>query len=262
VSPIDVERHGAVGAITINRPNRMNSLDFDAARDFRCAGLQLARNADVRAVVVRGLPGMFCAGADLKAIRGHHAAGGSYGAAFKEILEYLHSAISEIRRAPKPFIAAVDGVAAAGGFGLAMSCDLVVASPRATFEWAYGKTALTGAESTTFLLPRLIGLRRSMELVLLNPRWSASEALQHGLVTEVFAGDEFDEHVMAVAQRIAAGPTHAFAAAKELMNQAAGMDRLDAHLDRELETLTRAVDAAECAEGLAAFYDKRQAVYA
>ena len=84
-----------------------------------------------------------------------------YGAVFKQILEYLHSTISEIRRAPKPFIAAVDGIAAAGGFGIAMACDLVFASERASFEWAYGKTGLTGAESSTFFLPRLIGLRRA-----------------------------------------------------------------------------------------------------
>ena len=92
-----------------------------------------------------------------------------YGEVFKQILEYIHSAISEIKRAPKPFIAAVDGIAAAGGFGIAMACDLVYASDRATFEWAYGKTGLTGAESSTFFLPRLIGLRRAMELVLLEP---------------------------------------------------------------------------------------------
>ena len=134
--------------------------------------------------MIRGAEGVFCSGADLKYIR----AGGDgrelgylrpetrdvpargYGEVFKQILEYLHSTISEIRRAPKPFIAAVDGVAAAGGFGLAMACDLVLASQRASFEWAYVKTGLTGAESSTFFLPELIGLRRAMELVLLNPR--------------------------------------------------------------------------------------------
>ena len=89
-----------------------------------------------------------------------------YGEVFKQILEYIHSTISEIKRAPKPFIAAVDGVAAAGGFGIAMACDLVYASERATFEWAYGKTGLTGAESSTFFLPRLVGLRKALELVL------------------------------------------------------------------------------------------------
>ena len=101
-----------------------------------------------------------------------------YGESFKEILEYLHSAISEFKRAAKPFIAAVDGMAAAGGFGIAMACDLVYASERATFEWAYGKTALTGAESSTFFLPRLVGLRKALELALRNPRLDARAALQ------------------------------------------------------------------------------------
>jgi len=176
---------------------------------------------------------------------------------FKQILEYIHSAISEIRRAPKPFIAAVDGMAAAGGFGVAMSCDLVFASSRATFEWAYGRTGLTGAESATFLLPRLIGLRRAMELVLLNPRLTAVQARDYGLVTAVYDVEAFDREVMAVAQRLAAGPTHALAIAKELLNQSAGMDRLEAHLDRELSELTRVADGSEFAEGLRAFFEKR-----
>ena len=110
-----------------------------------------------------------------------------YGERFKQILEYLHSTIAEIRRAPKPFIAAVDGIAAAGGFGLAMCCDLVLASERARFEWAYAKTGLTGAESSTFMLPRLVGFRRAMELVLLNPRLDARRALDAGLITAVLS---------------------------------------------------------------------------
>ncbi len=123
------------------------------------------------------------------------AARGGYGERFKQILEYIHSTISEIRRAPKPFIAAVDGVAAAGGFGIAMCCDLVLASTRASFEWAYPKTGLTGAESSTFLLPRLIGWRRAMELMLLNPRLGATQALDYGLVTAVYDVDRFDAAV-------------------------------------------------------------------
>lgn len=262
MSPIKVEQVGAVGRITIDRPGRLNSLDLEAARDFRRAGLQMARNTAVRAVVLRGLPGMFCSGADLKAIRERRATHGGFGGGFKEIVEYLHSTISEIRRAPKPFIAAVDGVAAAGGFGIAMSCDLVIASPRAVFEWAYAKTALTGAESSTFLLPRLVGLRKAMELALLNPRWSATDALQHGLITRVYDGPDFDDHVMKMGSRLAAGPPHAIGMVKESLNRAAGMDRLDEHLDRELQELTRAADGAECDEGLTAFFEKRPAVYA
>ena len=261
-----------IGVITFDRPARFNSLDVRTAQDFRRAALRFAREDDVRVVVIRGLPGMFCSGADLKFIRqggdeadlGYligSASHSGYGATFKQILEYLHSAISEIRRAPKPFIAAVDGMAAAGGLGLAMSCDLVLASARATFEWAYSKTGLTGAESTTFFLPRLIGLRRAFQMMLLNPRLTAIEAREWGLVTEVYDVDRFDERTMEIAEQVAAGPPHAFAVAKELLNQSAGMDRLDAHLDRELVELARVADGAEFARGLDAFFAKRPATF-
>jgi 2-(1,2-epoxy-1,2-dihydrophenyl)acetyl-CoA isomerase len=274
-SPIDTRHDGRVGVITINRPERYNAMDVATAQDFRRAGLQMARDPGIRAVIIRGLPGMFCSGADLKFIRdGGNAAdlsyltdvgrtfrSASYGAVFKQILEYIHSTIAEIRRAPKPFIAAVDGVAAAGGLGIAMSCDLVFASTRATFEWAYGKTGLTGAESATFLLPRLIGLRRALELVLLNPRLTAEQAQAYGLVTAVFATDGFDDRAMSMARHLATGPGHARAVAKELMNQAAGMDRLEAHLDRELDELVRSADGSEFAEGLNAFFAKRPASF-
>ncbi|HUP62856.1 MAG TPA: enoyl-CoA hydratase-related protein [Thermoanaerobaculia bacterium] len=245
---------GAVGVITIDRKERFNSLDVDTARDLRKAGLAFARDANVRAVVLRGAHGIFCSGADLKYI---WAAEASYGDTFQQILEYIHSTISEIRRAPKPFIAAVDGVAAAGGFGLAMSCDLVVASERAWFEWAYAKTGLTGAESSTFMLPRLIGLRRAMELLFLNPRLDAHRALDYGLITAVSPIETFDDDVMAMARKLSEGPTEALGIAKDLINQASGMDRLDYHLDRELDQLARIANGKNVAEGLSAFFEKR-----
>jgi 2-(1,2-epoxy-1,2-dihydrophenyl)acetyl-CoA isomerase len=273
-SHIRLDRDGAVGTITIDRPARFNSLDVATARDLRRAGLQMARDESIRAVILQGSGGAFCSGADLKYI----ASGGSdddlsyltpadravpdgHGERFKQILEYLHSTISEIRRAPKPFIAAVDGIAAAGGFGLAMSCDLVFVSPRASFEWAYGKTALSGAESSTFLLPRLVGLRRAMELVLLNPRVGAHKAVELGLATAVLSADAFDADVRAAARTVADGPARAFATAKALINQAAGIDRLDHHLAVELQHLIRSADSDDFKEGLRAFLEKRQAAF-
>jgi len=266
---IRLERRGAVGVITIDRRERFNSLDVETAQDFRKAGLQYARDEEVRAVVIRGEGGVFCSGADLKYIRGGGEPGElSYlqpaarevppgsGEVFKQILEYLHSTISEIKRAPKPFIAAVDGMAAAGGFGIAMACDLVLASERATFEWAYGKTGLTGAESSTFFLPRLIGLRRSMELVLLNPRLDASKALEFGLINAVYPNESFEAEVRAVAEKLASGPTRALGIAKGLLNQAAGVDRLDYHLDQELMSLARIADGRDFGLGLEAFFAK------
>jgi 2-(1,2-epoxy-1,2-dihydrophenyl)acetyl-CoA isomerase len=267
---IRMEREGAVGFITIDRRERFNSLDVATAQDLRKAGLQYARDEEIRAVVLRGAGGVFCSGADLKYIHAGGAAAelgylspqtravpGGYGEVFKQILEYIHSTISEIKRAPKPVIAAVHGIAAAGGFGIAMACDLVLASDRAIFEWAYHKTGLTGAESSTFFLPRLIGLRRSMELVLLNPRLDARTALAMGLVTAVYPAESFEAEVLAVATRLAEGPTRAYGIAKSLLNQAAGVDRLDHHLDQELEQLARIADGRDFAEGLEAFLAKR-----
>ena len=271
---IRITQEGGVGILTIARPHAFNSLDVETARDFRKAGLQLARDRDVRCVILRGTGSAFCSGADLKYVRARGsqadfgylhpegtAEGPGYGESFKEILEYLHSTISEIKRAPKPWIAAVNGVAAAGGFGIAMACDLVYASEVATFEWAYHKTALSGAESSTFFLPRLVGLRTAMELVLLNPRLSARDALARGLINGVFPADSFDADVMAIAQRLAAGPAHAYAVAKRLLNQAAGVEQLDYHLDEELRELAASADSPEFAEGIAAFFEKRTASF-
>lgn len=268
---IRVELREQIGIITIDRPQRFNSLDVDTARELRKAGIRLARDPEVRCAVIRGLPSVFCSGADLKYIGGGGdsdelgylrpagAGGGEpgYGGAFKEILEYIHATIAEIRRAPKPFLAAVQGVAAAGGFGLAMSCDLVFAAQAAAFEWSYSRTGLTGAESSTFFLPRLLGLRRSMEMVLLNPRLSAAQAKDAGLINDVFADDVFEKSWLAIAQRLATGPTEAFAAAKALINRAIGADQLELQLQEELDNLTAAAGGREFAEGLEAFVGKR-----
>ena len=271
---------GNVGVITIDRPDRFNSMDVATARDFRRAGLQLARDERVRCAVITGTGRIFCSGADLKYIRARAGepdfsylrgadgdepegwqASEAFGDGFKEILEYLHSTISEIKRAAKPFIAAVNGVAAAGGFGIAMACDLVYMAESATLEWAYHKTGLTGAESSTFFLPRLVGLRKAMELVLLNPRLTGEQARSLGLVNDVFPDDAFMPRVMDIARQIAAGPTTAYGIAKQLVNHAAGVEQLDFHLDEELQQLARVADGSEFAEGLNAFFEKRPAVF-
>ena len=271
-SHILTEQKGAIGIITLARPERCSALDVQMARDLRKAALGYARDDAIRCVIIAGGDQAFCSGADLKYVANKgaeedfsylqpdgRAVEAGYGASFKEILEYLHSTISEIRRAPKPFIAAVKGIAAAGGFGLAMSCDLVFAAEGAVFEWAYGKTGLTGAESSTFFLTRLIGLRRAFGLVFLNPRLDAREALNAGLINEVFSKDKFDTEVLSVAERLAAGPTRAFGITKRLINEASGIDRLDTHLDKELRNLAEIAEREDFGEGLEAFVAKRAA---
>lgn len=273
-SHIDVAIDGGVGILTMNRRARFNAMDPAMARDFRRAGLQLARDRNVRAVILRGTGGVFSSGADLKYI---HADGDAddfaylkpdaaapaegYGEWFKEILEYIHATIAEIRRSPKPWIAAVDGIAAAGGLGIAMCCDLVYASDRAVLEWAYHKTGLTGAESSTFFVPKLVGLRRAMELVLLNPRLTGADAKAIGLVTDVLPAEGFDDAVLAIARRIAAGPTEAYGVTKQLFNQALGVEHLPFHMDAELTELTRIANGRDFAEGIRAFLEKRDPVF-
>ena len=274
MSHIRVERTGpddGVGIITIDRRERFNSLDVETARDLRKAGLGLARDAAVRVVIIRGAGGVFCSGADLKYIRSggeasdlgylhpaSRAVPKGYGEVFKQILEYLHATLSEIRRATKPFIAAVDGAAAAGGLGLALACDLVLASERSTFDYAYFKTGLSGAEGTTFMLPRLLGLGRALDFALLGPHFTARDALSARLISAAYPNESFEGEVMRVAERLACGPSSAYAAAKRLMNEAATVERFDRHLDRELDELARVADGADFAEGLSGFFEKRE----
>ncbi len=268
---VRIGRRGAVGWIKLNRPERFNSLDITTARDLRRAGLQLARDEGVRCVVLQGLPEVFCSGVDLQYVReGGRPEDLAYltpgttepavrpGAVFKQILEYTNGALSEIRRAPKPFVAAVEGVAAAGGMGLALCCDLVVASERAHFEWAYGKTGLSGAESITFLLPRLIGLRGALDLALLSPRLDALQARQRGLVSLVLSPAEFRTGVEGLAARLAALPPGSVARTKRLLNRAVGMDGLEAQLGLEVEDLVASANSEEFARGLELFFARRR----
>ena len=169
----------------------------------------------------------------------------------------MGSTISEIRRAPKPVLAGVDGVAAAGGLGLALCCDLVFASARSRFEWAYGKTGLSGAESATFFLPRLVGLRRALDIALLGPRIGAERALRLGLVSEVWPDADFDRNLLEQARILAEGPTAAYARMKDLLNAAAGGEWLEDHLGREVESLVASADGGEFAAGIERFFARR-----
>lgn len=160
-SQIQLHQQEAVRFITLVRPERFNALDVTTARDLHHAARQYAQEGAIRVIVLQSTGKVFCSGADLKYIRtegeAHAKQHGGYGRPFEQIVGNIHRTIGEFRRTPKPVIAAVDGVAAAGGLGLALSADLVVASARSTFEYAYFKTALTGTEGTTFFLPKLVG---------------------------------------------------------------------------------------------------------
>ena len=255
---VQITRDGAVGTITINRRERFNALDLEGATALYQAGLRYTQDLTIRVIVLRGTGAVFCSGADLKYIRAQVEAGKqSYGAGFRQVVGYFHDLIRTFQRAPKPVIAAVDGMVAAGGIGIALGCDLVIASARSTFEYAYFKTALTGAEGTTFFLPRLVGLQRAMSLALLNQRLSAQQAWQMGLIGAVYADEQFDEAVAHTARQLAAGPTASYATAKRLMREAIEEVRFSDHLAHELDALSHAADGQDVKEGIAAFFAKR-----
>lgn len=271
---IRCERQRRLGIITLDHPERRNALDVEMTRALRMAAIGLARDEEVGAILIRGAGQAFCSGVDL----GYVHRGGEpgeldyllsrdpeseaaeaparerYGASFKTMLEYLASTISEIRRAPKPVIAGVDGIAAAGGLGLALCCDLVVASRRSHFEWAYQKTGLSGAEGITFFLPRLVGLRRALDLALLAPRIDAERAYRMALVSEVLEDEGFEEELLALAHRLAEGPTAAYARTKALFEAAMAGEWLEEHLGQEIEKLVESAESERFASGLEGFF--------
>src|SRR5436190_6337278 len=193
-----LDRRDGVATITLNRPDAYNALDLALGRELFHASLEVDEDADVRCVVITGAGKAFCAGGDVKGFVDNLP---RIGVLVKELTTYLHGAVSRLTRSPKPVIMAVNGVAAGGGFSFALSGDLVVAAESARFTMAYSKIAATPDGSSSYFLPRLIGLRRTLELYLTNRVLSAREALEWGLVTRVVPDAELAPAVDALARR-------------------------------------------------------------
>ena len=242
---VTYESNDGIAVVTINRADKMNALNEDVIQGLKNAWVQLEASDDRVAILHAAGDKAFSVGADIK----------NPPAEMWEGVPSVGVATS------KPIIAALHGWCIGGAYVIVQMCDLVIASERAWFEWAYLKTGLTGAESSTFFFPRLVGLRKALELVLLNPRLSAREALDWGLINRVVPDGSIDSEAMKVAAQLAESPTSAVGVAKGLLNQAAGMDRLDVHLDSELTELARIADGPNVAEGISAFFDKRPAEF-
>src|SRR6266436_5700903 len=179
---IEVETRGAVALVTLNRPESANTLNLQMAMDLLAAAMTCARNAAVRAVVLTGAGRHFCFGGDLRGMAARAGAGNDY---VRELTTYLHSAISHFVRMDAPVIAAVNGTAAGAGVGLVTMADLAVCGASSRFKLAYSGVGLTPDGGTSFLLPRTIGIKRTMELVLLDRALTSAEALEWGLVNSV-----------------------------------------------------------------------------
>lgn len=242
-----------VAHLTLDNAANGNAIDVPMAVALREAMAACEKDVAVRAVVIRGAGKMFCSGGDLKTIRG---AGGDAASYVREILLHLHEALASIARISAPVIAGVHGSAAGAGFALAMACDFVVATKSSRFLMAYTAAGLTPDGSSSYFLPRLIGLRRALELTLRNRRLSADEARDWGLINDVVEDDALAAHVAKLAAELADGPTQAFGGAKRLLRTSLE-NSLESQLAREAGTLCCALEGDEAATGLAAFAEKK-----
>jgi 2-(1,2-epoxy-1,2-dihydrophenyl)acetyl-CoA isomerase len=248
-----LERADGVAVITLARPDAYNALDLELGRELFHATLEVDEAPEVRCVVITGAGTAFCAGGDVKGFVDNLP---RIGVLVKELTTYLHGTVSRLNRSAKPVIMAVNGVAAGGGLSLALSGDVVVAAESARFTMAYSKIAATPDGSSSYFLPRLIGLRRTLELYLTNRVLSASEALAWGLVTRVVPDAELRDAVAALARELAAGPTLAFGGAKRLFHQATS-ESLETQMELEAQAIAASGHTEDFREGVTAFASKR-----
>jgi 2-(1,2-epoxy-1,2-dihydrophenyl)acetyl-CoA isomerase len=252
-STVSVDKKGAVAVITLSRADNANTLNLEMGMDLLAAALACERDTTTRAVILTGAGQNFCFGGDLRSMSAKNHAVGAY---MREAVSYMNSAISHFMRMDAPVIAAVNGTAAGAGVGFAVMADLTLAAKSAKFNLAYTSVGLTPDAGTTFLLPRIIGVKRTMEMLLLNRSISADEALEWGLVNQVVADAELASEAMNLAQQLAEGPMRAFGKSKRLIAHALGA--LETQLALEGETIAAQAGTAEAQEGVAAFLAKRK----
>jgi 2-(1,2-epoxy-1,2-dihydrophenyl)acetyl-CoA isomerase len=251
----DVEDH--VARLTLNRPDAGNAMNAAMMRELRDVAIRCDEDPEIRAVIIAGAGKMFCAGGDLRAFAGE---GDALPAYLKGITNDLHGAVSRLCRMDAPVVSAVKGVAAGAGFSLACAADMVIAAESARFTVAYTGVGLSPDGSCSFFLPRLVGLRRTQELMLTRRILEASEALEWNLVTRVVPDDDLEAESSKLAAQLAAGPTRAFGAAKRLLLQSAG-DHLETQMEQEARCIADAARSPDGREGIAAFLEKRAAKF-
>lgn len=246
-----------VAEVTLNRPEAYNTLNLAMVRELHDAMCRCDADPTVRAVLVTGAGKAFSAGGDLKSFASVAAQGSKeIQAHIKDVTTAIHNAISRMARMDVPVIAAVNGVAAGGGMGLALACDLALAAESARFTMAFTQAGLTPDSSSSYYLPRLVGLRRALDLTLTNRVLSAAEAEAWGLVTYVVPDGELMARAREMAQRLARGATTALGGAKRLLREGWN-ETLETQMARESDSIAQVAAGAEGHEGIAAFVEKR-----
>ena len=249
--PVLLDCDGGIARLRLNRPDRLNAVDRDMAEALADAAETAANDASVRVVVLSGEGRAFMAGGDVASFHGD-----GYQLRIDATIRAFHRAVLALTEADKPVLACLHGAVAGGGLSLAMACDLAIAGEGTRFTMAYARLGTSVDGGASLWLPRLVGLRRAMELALLSDGFDAAEALRLGLVNRVVPDAALADETEALAQRLATGPTVAHGRIKRLLR-----DGLTAALPDQLEAERRAfLDCAasdDFTEGVTAFLAKR-----
>jgi len=254
---IRYEVKDGIATLTLSRPDAYNALNMTLGRELFQAALEADEDRAVRCIVVTGAGKAFCAGGDVKDF---HDNADRIGVVIKELTTYLHGTVSRLARTAKPVVMAVNGIAAGGGMSLALSGDLVVATESAKFTMAYSKIAASPDGSSSYYLPRMIGLRRALELHFTNRVLSAREAMEWGLVNRVHPDAEFAGAVGTLARELASGPTLAFGRAKLLFQQST-QESLETQMELEAQGIAACGHTDDFRNAVAAFTKKQSATF-
>ena len=243
-----------VARITFNRPDAANALNMQMALDLMHASIQASEDPSVRAALVTGAGKMFSGGGDLKSFA---AQGDALPGHLKETALYLHAAVSRFVRMDAPVIVAVNGSAGGAGMSLCLFADVVLAAESAKFTMAYTRAGLSPDGSSTYFLPRIVGVRRALELALTNRVLTAREAADWGIVTKVVPDRELMTEAESLARELAAGATRALGIAKRLMHHSFS-ESLETQMELEAQAIAEAARTRDAREGIAAFIAKRK----
>lgn len=254
-----VETSGGVATLTLNRPSSLNSLNKGLIDEIRTALRTLSRDTSVRALIVTGAGRGFCAGADLANAGFNDGVQRSVGEGISHSMEIGYNPlIRDLTGFPKPVIVAVNGVAAGGGVGLALGGDIVVAAKSAYFVQVFGpKLGLVPDVGCTWFVPHLLGRARARALAMLGDRLPAEKAAEWGLIWAAVDDDNLMTQARMIAERLAKGPTLAFAEIKRVLD-AATENTLDQQLELERRTQKKLGDTEDFREGVTAFLSKRE----
>jgi len=250
-------RDDGIAKLMLDRPEVFNAFDHDMVEHFARHVVMLAVDDNVRGVVISGRGKVFCAGGDLKWVS-EFPLGAS--AAFHKLAASFHQAILEIRRMPKPVIAAINGIAAGGGFSLALACDFRVMDKSAVLRQAYTSNGLCIDGGGTFMLPRLVGLARALEIVAFDKPISSAQALTWGLTTKVVEDGRSVEEAVEMAHKLTDGSANSFGWSKQLLTDSFNT-AFEAQIERERAGLCSCAAHPDGKEGLQAFVEKRKPVF-